>query len=253
MSSRGRLVVFTAVIGDRDPLRPPAALAADVDYICFTDRLDRPSLGWTLRPVEWVGRDPVRTARKYKLLSHQHLGEYRYSLWLDANITPACDPWSLVEEFGGGADIVLHQHPHRSCAYDETAVCISMHKDLISTLERQRRHYEQELFPHHHGLYETGVLLRRHSDAVSAFNERWWREVVEFSSRDQISFPFALMKSPVTVARFPFPLRENSFLHYHHHESCPHRRYRAYLAARRFAGRTLRALYRAAQRPSAQP
>ncbi len=241
MKSRGRIVVYTAVVGDRDPLRPPAHVAEEVDYVCFTDRVDRPNAGWTLRKIEWVDRDPIRTARKYKLLPHHYLDEYQYSLWLDANIIPACDPWTLVEQFGSDADLVLHEHPHRRCAYDEAAMCIAMHKELIGTLRNQSQSYEREGLPRDYGLFETGVLLRKNSEAVRALNERWWEEIVKHSSRDQISLPFALMKSQVAVATFPFELRDNSYLTYHHHEIRPHKRYRTYLALRRFAGRTLRA------------
>lgn len=237
-------MVYTAVVGDRDPLRPPAFIADNVDYVCFTDDLERPAAGWALRAVEWVGRDPIRSARRCKLLSHRYFNEYDFSLWVDANIVPACDPWKLVELFGMDADLVLHQHPHRRCVYEEAAMCIAMYKERIGALEKQSERYEREGLPHHSGLFETGVLLRRRSDAVAAFNERWWEEIVRHSSRDQISLPYVLMKSPIVVATFPFALRDNSYLLYHHHEIRPHRRYRTYLAFRRNAGRLFRALCR---------
>lgn len=237
-----RIVVYTAVIGDRDPLRPPDFVAENVDYVCFTDDLTQPSVGWELRPVEWWGRDPIRTARRYKLLCHRYFEEFDYSLWVDANILPACDPWTLVEQFATNADLVLHQHPHRRCLYQEVATCIEMHKELTSTLKRQAQRYEAAGMPRDSGLFETGVLLRKHSAAVSEFNERWWAELTEHSNRDQISFPFALRSAPLRVATFPFPLRDNGYLRYFHHEVRPHSRYRLYLALRRYAGRMFRKL-----------
>jgi len=45
-------------------------------------------------------------------------------------------------------------------------------------------------FPSHAGLWETGVLLRKHNDReLVLLNELWWDIVKLYSKRDQLSFP----------------------------------------------------------------
>ncbi len=121
-------------------------------------------------------------------------------------------------------------------------MCIKMHKERIRALKHQMRTYERGGLPHDSGLFETGVLLRKHSDRMNAFNERWWTEIEQHTSRDQVSLPFVLLNFPLAVATSPFQLRDNTFFLYHHHEIRPHKRYRTYLSVRRYLGKALRAL-----------
>ncbi len=237
-----RVVVYTAAVGDRDPLREPVVRADGVEYVCFTDNTGQDGRGWTLRQIDWIGDDPVRTARHVKLRPHHYFENADFSLWVDANILPACDPIQLIERFLGDGDLAVHSHPHRDCLFDEIACCITLYKDLLPTLRAQAEHYRRLEHPRHTGLYESGVVLRRHCDSVLRFNELWWAEVEAWSNRDQVCLPFVLRNAPVTLKLFPFELRSNDYFRYLHHEVKPHPKYRRYLAIRRALGRIKRSL-----------
>ena len=57
--------------------------------------------------------------------------------------------------------------------------------------------------PRHAGLYETGILVRKHNDpAVVALDECWWSLLLKSrASRDQLCFTPALRESAVEPAR----------------------------------------------------
>lgn len=193
-----RLVVYSAIFGSiPDHLRPPAGYRPDpsVRYVCFTDRphaFGRTG-AWEIRPAVWSHDDPRRMARYHKLLSHRVFPEADCTLWLDGNIRLMTDPWRILDtHLVGGTDIAVFQHRHRRCVYEELEACIRLDKDTVEPMQRQVEGYRARGYPERNGLAETGVLARRHSAPVCAFNEAWWREIEGGSVRDQLSFNYAL-------------------------------------------------------------
>lgn len=79
-------VIYTAIFGDKDDLQPISHLT-DCDYIVFTDNKELTSSVYQVVFCPPVYEDPARNAKRYKILSHEVLSSYRYSIWLDANIT----------------------------------------------------------------------------------------------------------------------------------------------------------------------
>jgi hypothetical protein len=54
--------------------------------------------------------------------------------------------------------------------------------------------------------------LRRHTQAVRAFNEAWWTEIVRGSWRDQLSFDYISWKLGISYVNFPLSLHEGNGL-----------------------------------------
>lgn len=231
------LVVYTVHVREKEPLREPAFVHPDADYVCYTDDPDFTSPVWKPRPVVFYKRDPVRTAKFYKLLCHRHFLDYKASIYHDASFQLQSDPFLLIEAYLGDADMSLHPHYLRHCLYEEIEACIQLYKDRIGLLRAQGQAYKQQGFPEDQGLYECGILMRHHNKRVSELNEKWWEEIVRYSARDQISFPVVLSDSSVKLNLLPFDnIRHNPDFDFIYPGLRPHPRYRHYLAARRILG-----------------
>src|SRR5678816_511500 len=78
------VVVYTAILGNYDELRPPLVVDPDLDYMAFVD-------DWiTEVPAPWVRmsysgdpRDPRLTAKFIKTHPHLLCPQYEVSLWID--------------------------------------------------------------------------------------------------------------------------------------------------------------------------
>lgn len=197
------LVVYTAIFGDRfDPL-PPVSFP-QTRHVLFTDRPDRyQKRGWEIHSPVGSFTQPRKEARRYKTLSHSWLPDATHTLWVDGNVTLLVDPVEIAKHTDGGVSLWTARHPTRNCVFDEARTCAAMKKDSPMTLVRQITAYEDFGFPRAAGLFETGLLLRKHSPEIALLNEEWFREIDKGSIRDQISLPFVRWKLGTVCGVFP--------------------------------------------------
>lgn len=218
----GRVVVYTAVVDGYDALHDPAMVPPGWDFVAFSDRAIESDV-WNVRPLNYVERDPSRSARFVKLHPHLYFPDYEFSIWLDANITPIDDLSGLVAALGARDFIGMFHHPHRDCVYVEAEACLARGKDVHANIGGQTSRYREEGFPPHYGLWETGVLVRRHrEDACVRLMVAWWNEIFTGSRRDQISFPYVARQHHVSVAELGPPgtdLRAHPLLAYENHQT----------------------------------
>ena len=92
---RARLAVYTAIAGGEGALEDPEVVAADRDYICFTDDPYLRSDVWQIRPLERFGDEPARRA---KALAHRYLPEYESSVWVNADVGPVRRRASFIRQ-----------------------------------------------------------------------------------------------------------------------------------------------------------
>jgi hypothetical protein len=163
--------------------------------------------------------DPARTAKVYKVMPHRFLPGVAYSLWIDGNILPACHPGDLVNRYLAGADIAVHRHPERDCVFDEADVCARFGLDEARVIDEQMDRYRRAGHPLAAGLAALGVVLRRHTDAVRALNERWWQEIETGSRRDQLSFDVTSRALGLRYATFDSHYFEGPLFDYRPHTS----------------------------------
>lgn len=191
-SSDERIVVFTAVTGGYDVLRDPKYVLPNCDYIVFADRpLD--CKVWQVHPLNYYEEDIARAARFVKLHPHLYFPNHRISIWIDANISLEGDPQPFIDCLGEDGVMALFPHPHRNCIYVEARECIKRSKDGAEVIEQQVSKYKARAFPEDAGLFETGVLVRRHMDPkCKQLMAAWWKELFLGSRRDQISLPVAI-------------------------------------------------------------
>jgi hypothetical protein len=195
------LIVYTAITGGFNdmlaaPRVPPDAKGRPVRYICFSDSKIICPDGWEWRPVLLRERDPRRTARWHKTMSHIIFPSAEFTLWHDASHHLKVNPWHVID-FGlaGSRAFATFKHPQRDCVYQEIQACLLLRKDVPARLYTQAERYRREGYPARCGLFETACVARRRSPLSARLNEIWWKEIKEGSCRDQVSLPYAMWKS----------------------------------------------------------
>jgi len=198
---RNSKVIYTCITGGYDKLAQPSVLDPSFDYVCFSDDIPQEKAGiWQIRPIPIKGLTNVRRARYVKLSPHKTVPEYEYSVWIDASIMILDSSFydrinSLIAK---GVILGNVPHPERECTYDEIWKCLCWQRTGLRDALRVNHHLRKEGFPEHLGMYETGLILRRHNDPkIIAVDEDWWQELNNYSHRDQLSYVYVLWKNDI--------------------------------------------------------
>ena len=190
-------VVFTSIFGDYDELNEPLVVSEDIKYVCLTDNPKMESDTWDIQIIRpCLRNDSHRSSRFAKICGHRLLPGFDYSLYVDGNMKLKTIP--DVPAILEGKAIAAEIHPGRDCIYDEVLACEHFNKDSLSVMTEQIEKYRSSGFPAHAGLYQCGVLARdwRNQEMVNLC-EVWWQHVLNYSKRDQLSFPFVMGDFPV--------------------------------------------------------
>jgi len=219
------LIVYTALFGDYDELVDPPEKYDGCQFICFTNQRHLHSNIWDMRFVEDCDLPFNMMNRRYKILPHIYLPEYKKSLYVDSNICLLKSPKTLSDKYLTRFDFVAPKHFSRNCVYDEAKECIILLKDNKDLIREQMNRYKNLGFPRHFGLSENNILLRNHLNAdVVSLMDSWWQELSKETRRDQLSLPYVIWKSG-----FPFcfmeesPRQDESCVSYRHHKSSTNR------------------------------
>uniref|UniRef100_A0A6M3IT97 TOD1/MUCI70 glycosyltransferase-like domain-containing protein n=1 Tax=viral metagenome TaxID=1070528 RepID=A0A6M3IT97_9ZZZZ len=204
------MTVYTANFGKYDAVPEPFGCFPHTEHLLYTDNV-ADVLGWK-QAVCQARLTLVREARKRKCLSHIY-ADTEFSIWHDGNIRLLTSPSAMVEMLGD-MDLLAFAHPYRDCAYDEAGACIELGKADAEILAAQTTRYIAEGFPTHNGLCETGLLVRRHSEAIIRFNEMWWAEIEAGSHRDQASFNYVAWKTGARIKVLSGGLKRSPYLEY---------------------------------------
>jgi hypothetical protein len=203
--SAPRIAVVTAMTGGKDAIVDPAIGIAGVDFIAFTDAPQPHLKLWQVRPIPVWSSDPAyanrRHARLIKVLATLFLPDHEFVIWHDAHCALQAAPHALVDRFldQPQADIAAFRHSKRQCAYDEARSVIRKELDPHHLVGAQIRFMRNARFPRQAGLFETPLILRRNCSAVRSLELAWWDQICRFSSRDQISLPYASWKTGVAI------------------------------------------------------
>lgn len=189
-------IVYTCLIGNYDKLNVPGYIPPDWEAHCISDRVHI-TAGWKHSILDTKYRLPcdTRTARQVKVLSHIFFPDADVTLYIDANVQVLCDINNLLAFVtNDGKDIGTYKHDIRRCLYMEAQAIKRLKKDSPELVDAQVLRYRKENYPANNGLICSGVLLRKHTDAVKQLNEAWWQELCNGSRRDQLSFPYVAWK-----------------------------------------------------------
>ncbi len=191
-------VIYTIIVGHYDELLQPLEVDSSFDYICFSNEIKEENVGvWNVRRIPFDDADKTRVSRYPKLLPHQVLQEYDYSLYLDANIQITGRELYDVIDQKIEEGILIAQVPNifRDCIYKDIEIAYRKRKVDFRGAKRQLEHLKQEGFPMHYGLFENNVILRKHNDPIVVeISEAWWKEYSTYTHRDQFCLMYIYWK-----------------------------------------------------------
>ncbi len=190
-----KIVVYTAIFDNYDPLWSPKYKSESCDYVCFSDNQKLRTKTWTLAQLSSEHLPPALLNRKVKILPHLYFPDYEYSIYIDGNIEIIGDMEELVNKYIKDNLMACSQHQKRNCIYEEAEKCIELGKGDAHRIRRQMLNYRKVGYPKNFGLTDNSILLRRHNEpAVVKVMEDWWSELQNGSMRDQLSFNFVAWK-----------------------------------------------------------
>ncbi|KAF5448757.1 hypothetical protein F2P56_029262 [Juglans regia] len=232
------VVVSTCAFGGGDDLYQPIGMSETslrkVCYVAFWDeitRITQESEGHIIGEDRMIGKWRIVVVRQLpfmdqrlngkipKMLGHRLFPQARYSIWVDSKSQFRRDPLGVLEALLWRTNSVLaiSEHGARSSIYDEGKAVVKKHKATPEEVEVQLSQYHHDGFPDEKrfngkkALAEASVIVREHTPLTNLFMCLWFNEVVRFTSRDQLSFPYVLRQLRVlrNVNMFPVCTRKD--------------------------------------------
>ncbi|XP_042492907.1 probable hexosyltransferase MUCI70 isoform X1 [Macadamia integrifolia] len=233
-----KVVVSTCTFGGGDDLYQPINMTEEslrkVCYVAFWDDITfrtQEAAGRKIDENQMIGKwrivlvkdlpftDQRLNGKIPKMLSHRLFPQARYSVWVDSKSQFRRDPLGVLEAllWRTNSTLAISEHGARSSVYDEARAVVKKHKATPEEVEVQLSQYRRDGFPNdkrYNGkkaLSEASVILREHTPLTNLLMCLWFNEVVRFTSRDQLSFPYVLRQLKVlkTVNMFPVCTRKD--------------------------------------------
>lgn len=191
-----KIAVLTSIVG-LDSISIQEPVYKNADYFLFTD-LDVTFNGWITKKLyssSWDDKYMSRRAAKIpKIIPHYLLPEYDFYIWHDYIHELNYDPEKLIIEFLKDHDFAMFKHPQRNSWLQELSVVYQYQIDHADLLEEQVKFYEKNKIPEFGNFFECAIFLRRNNKISNEICNLWYEQINKFSSRDQISLPFAFNK-----------------------------------------------------------
>lgn len=195
INTENKIAVYTAVTNSYDKIWEPTIKSKNIDYFLFTDNAEtKKSTSWNIKKINFEYRDPRRLAKIFKILPHFLFVNYRYSIWVDANVEILDNLEDLINIYLEKSNnfISFFNHPKRSCIYDEAKNLLSFGYGDKNMVSNQINHYKSLNYPKNNGLIVGRFIIRKHNNEdCKKLMEKWWKEIDSNSSRDQLSFNFS--------------------------------------------------------------
>ena len=216
-----RIVVYSAVTNAFDGIYEPKWIRPDVDYYMFSDNSDEISSDiWNIKKIDFTYRDPRRLAKIFKLFPHYLFPNYKFSIWIDASMEIYGNLFELIKKYliDKKKVIALCKHMKRENIREETNKCILAGLDNEVLLKAQIDYYNKAGFPDDIQLSAGGFILRKHNDLqCKSLMDTWWKQIDNFSSRDQLSFNYSCWQQNLIPCIMEIDQHKNKYFKIHPH------------------------------------
>lgn len=126
-------------------------------------------------------------AKLYKVLN-----PLKYDIWIDSSVD-ILDRKAFEHLFTG--DLCVFKHPFNKTVADELESCKEAGFVNNKQIENITSLYKKsKLDIYDVPMYACTMLYR--TSKANEFNRLWWQLICEYSYRDQLTFPYALLKFP---------------------------------------------------------
>ncbi|CAK9171759.1 unnamed protein product [Ilex paraguariensis] len=233
-----KVVVSTCAFGGGDDLYQPIGMSeASLQKVCYVAFWDEITLaaqeaeGRKIGENHFIGkwrivivrdlpfRDQRLNGKIPKMLGHRLFPHARYSIWVDSKSQFRRDPLGVLEAllWRSNSVLAISEHGARSSVYDEAKAVVKKNKATPEEVEVQLTQYHQDGLPEDKrfngkkALAEASIIVRHHTPLTNLFMCLWFNEVVRFTSRDQLSFPYVLWRLKVlkNINMFPVCTRKD--------------------------------------------
>ena len=202
--NRKQIAIYTCITGGYDELMEPEIILDNCDYYFISDREPKKDTIY-----QWINVDKlvpdcicdnVLKNRYCKILPHMFFQEYRYSIYIDGNVTLRGNITECISKLGKSR-IGVGAKQYTDSVYGETLRRLKNGLDNPDIFMKQAQKYWYEGMPDDFGTFWCNVLIREHNNpACKKLMEDWWKEFSKYSRRDQISFSYILWKNGYTDA-----------------------------------------------------
>lgn len=200
-SNESKFIVYTCITNTYDQLWDVSHIE-NVRFVCFTNTKVNQQNGWEIQPLS----SPQRLTsghdinRFHKFFPHHLFPDYRYSIYLDGNISYKGDFHKLVSAFkSSSCGLGAFVHPDGRNLSEEFEACSKFGKfDLFDEEKKQLQldHYQAEGFNILKPITANYFIIRDHSDPkLHDAMSLWWSHLFEFTKRDQTSSSFVIWKT----------------------------------------------------------
>lgn len=233
-----KAVVSTCAFGGGDDLYQPIGMSEaslkKVCYVAFWDEITLKAQELVERRIGengFIGKWRVIVVRDLpfadqrlngkipKMLSHRLFPQAKYSIWVDSKSQFRRDPLGVFEAllWRTNSILAISEHGARSSVYDEAKAVVKKNKAKPEEVEVQLNQYRKDGLPEDKrfngkkALCEASVIVRKHTPLTNLLMCDWFNEVVRFTSRDQLSFPYVLwrLKAFKNINTFPVCTRKD--------------------------------------------
>ena len=213
-------VVYTIIIGKYDKISK-FNIQEGYNYFLFSD-IKYSVTNWTIIPIskliEKVKSSKIKMTRYFKLLPHIFFKDYDLSIYIDASYIINGDLNELLlKTLNPSFDLYLLQHPARNKVFQEFSAVIKYKKDTKKSVNKVKNRYLKENFPDNLGLTQNCIIIRKHNKKkIIKLMEFWWKEIKNYSYRDQLSLNYAIWKLKLNIKIYYLSYRFmlNYFLYY---------------------------------------
>ena len=208
-----KIAVITASIGSLD-LYNPIEFHDTVDYHAF---VKGPAVhkkdGWIRHEAPNFSVDNHyknrRDAKLPKVLPQLVLPGYDYYVWIDCTNKLVVNPKVMIDKYLIEHDIAGFLHD-RKCVYEEIDICKSHKLDHKNRLDKTEEFLKNNKFPTKMRFTENTCRIQRNTPTINNMCLMWWDLICQFSSRDQLTLPFALWKNKVEINLMPGKAQGNN-------------------------------------------
>lgn len=214
-----KVVVFTAILGDCDSLKPAPVGAARC--VCFvTDPAAHADpKGWEL--IAHPAENPRREAWQLRAIPHRLFDDYDRVIWIDASFTLTDLPRLLKD--AGAYPVSAIRHHARTSSYQEAKQLVKVGQSDAASVEKQVRYYRSQGYEPKH-LSISCVILRDNSGAARKFSETWATEIAMYpGDNTQVSLDYSAWKHGLTIHGLKGTRHDNP---YATHDHADHKRRR---------------------------
>ena len=201
-----KIVVYSCITVNYDNVLEPLHISDNVDYILYTDDMEKSSKIWkkeNINNIYDIKDMTLSEKNRYIKLNPFKLfkEKYDYAIYIDGNIQVVSDIRILINCINDNYGISMHKHRNRNDIYKEYKVCKLLNKGNKKNLDKQISIYKEKKFPKEYGMLECNVIAVDLSNIkAEKIVENWYNEFNnKKSGRDQISLPYVLWKNNINI------------------------------------------------------